>query len=476
MAEFYKGTLDTLMERLCSSISSFDQEWVKRCVPATEEQIQQLQDILAEYHYTIPAAYLYYLRRMGQDDGGLLENQWDGCEVDIGSVLKLLFDKVGSYGRKHLYARKHLEEGLFLFSDNRTDACFYMKLSIEEDNPMVTDIENTYVAESFEKYLFQKAFHMYQEGFAHSDFESSSVCHEKKDKEDCRTCPFYGDTVEGRMDFINQMAESYGLKKAWFSDLAHFICYNSYYAFEISVCDGYSIKFSCNDNKLWKQVRYSLSLFPEFFMYLSKYESCENQYGRYIHFDTTENEDSKLYQKGEDLYERYAHFNRYGDISKFITDPDLLQVTWDKYVYISNENDYDIAVGLESCYAPFDEVKPFIAFLATQICELDNIVQRFNQKKRIKNGGRGYVCLPSSVGILRIDYSQSMEDNPTPQEEKFSFILACIYIEEKNWVSFDYWCTTENSQLDVIFEYKENKFFLRRYGIIDCIPDNWEEK
>ncbi|MCI8738026.1 MAG: SMI1/KNR4 family protein [Lachnospiraceae bacterium] len=71
MAEFQEGTLDTLMERLCSSISGFDPEWVTRCVPATEEQIQQLQDILAEYNYTIPAAYLYYLRRMGQNDGGL---------------------------------------------------------------------------------------------------------------------------------------------------------------------------------------------------------------------------------------------------------------------------------------------------------------------------------------------------------------------------------------------------------------------
>ena len=47
MAEFQEGTLDTLMERLCNSISGFDPEWVKRCVPATEEQIQQLQDILA---------------------------------------------------------------------------------------------------------------------------------------------------------------------------------------------------------------------------------------------------------------------------------------------------------------------------------------------------------------------------------------------------------------------------------------------
>ena len=44
------------------------------------------------------------------------------------------------------------------------------------------------------------------------------------------------------------------------------------------------------------------------------------------------------------MYERCASFNRYGDLSKFITDPDLLQVTEDESVYISNENDYDIAV------------------------------------------------------------------------------------------------------------------------------------
>ena len=448
MAEFQEGTLDTLMERLCSSISSFAPEWVTRCVPATEEQIQQLKDILAEYNYTIPAVYLYYLKRMGQDDGGLLENEWDGCEVDIGTVLELL-------------PNKELEKGLFQFSDHWADACFYLKLSDTEDNPMVTDWEGVYVTESFEKYLFQKAFHMYQRGFPYTDFKSASVCdhHERKKKENCRTCPYCGETVEERMDLINQMAESYGIKKAWFSDQAHFICYSASYAFEIRVCTGYSIKFCCNDDKLWEQIKYSLSSFPEFFVYLS---SMGNE------------RDGKV---SDDIYaERYASFNRYGDISKFITDPNLLKVTEDECVYISDGNDYDIAVDIETCYAPFDEVKPFIAFLATQICELDNAVQRFHRKKRIKNDGRGYVSLPSPPGTFRIDYSQSMEDNPEPQEEKFHFILAFIYMEEKNQISFEYWCTTENSQLEVVFEYKENKFFLRTYGAIDNIPDNWEEE
>ncbi len=193
------------MERLCSSISGFDPEWVKRCVPATEEQIQQLQDIMAEYYYTIPAAYLYYLRKMRKDDGGLLERE----------------------------------------------------LSSMDDNPsVVTDWEEKN-AESFEKYLFQRAFHMYQDSFAHGDVDSTSVCHEEKNKDDCRTCPYRYRTEKERMDWVVQTAKSYNFEKAWFSDQTHFICYTLNYALEIKVCDGYSMRFDCNDNKLLRRVMYS---------------------------------------------------------------------------------------------------------------------------------------------------------------------------------------------------------------------------
>ncbi|MCX4299473.1 MAG: hypothetical protein OSJ73_21055 [Lachnospiraceae bacterium] len=34
--------------------------------------------------------------------------------------------------------------------------------------------------------------------------------------------------------------------------------------------------------------------------------------------------------------------------------------------------------------------------------------------------------------------------------------------------------TTENSQPDIVFEYKENKFFMRTYRAIDNIPNNRE--
>ena len=85
------------------------------------------------------------------------------------------------------------------------------------------------------------------------------------------------------------------------------------------------------------------------------------------------------------------------------------------------------------------------------------------------------MCLPSPVGILRFDYAQSMENDPTAGEKEFPFELAIIYLEHPNTVVLDYWCTTMNTQLAVTFEYKVGKFFLRKYGAIDCIPDNWDD-
>ncbi len=87
----------------------------------------------------------------------------------------------------------------------------------------------------------------------------------------------------------------------------------------------------------------------------------------------------------------------------------------------------------------------------------------------------GYVCLPSPIGVLRFDCSQSMENNPDPQEKEFPFELGIICLEAPDRIVFDYWGTAENTQLEAAFEYKDRHFFLRKFGAFDCIPDNWEE-
>lgn len=171
-------------------------------------------------------------------------------------------------------------------------------------------------------------------------------------------------------------------------------------------------------------------------------------------------------------------YDRYGDISKFITDPDKLTVENDECIYISSESDYDIAVDLEGCYGSFDEMKPFIALVAEHINELDNMVQRFNKRKRVRKNGYSEGRLPSPTGTTRFDYSKSMEDEPHTQKQKkkrFPFELEVIYIEKLNFVTLDYWCTDCNSQFDAVFEYKDGGFFLRSFGAFDLIPDDWEK-
>ncbi len=167
-------------------------------------------------------------------------------------------------------------------------------------------------------------------------------------------------------------------------------------------------------------------------------------------------------------------YDRYNDISKFITNPEKLKIADDGYVYISGENDYDIAVDMEDSYGSFDEVKPYIAIIASHINELDNLVQRFDHRKRVKKNGYSEGLLPSSPGIERYDYNKTMEDDPDPRMQRFPFELAVIYIEKPNFVTFDYWCTDCNSQINVAFEYKNEKFFLRRFNAFAFIPDDWD--
>lgn len=163
-------------------------------------------------------------------------------------------------------------------------------------------------------------------------------------------------------------------------------------------------------------------------------------------------------------------YNRYSDISKFVTDIDKLQMDEEFYVDISEY--YDIAIDLEECSNNFENQKNFIIYLIKHICELDNMVQRFHNSKKPKEKK---IVLPSSFGTIRFDYGQSMENEIEVINKDFPFELSIIYLTKGNIVVFDYWHTKVNSQFEVRFEYKNGVFYLRSFGAFDCIPDNWDE-
>lgn len=135
-------------------------------------------------------------------------------------------------------------------------------------------------------------------------------------------------------------------------------------------------------------------------------------------------------------------YNRYADIEKFVTDPDELQITNGSEVYISSEDNYDIVVDLQGHTEDFEQLKPFISFVAKNICELDNIAQKF--------------------------------DNLHSKSSQFPYVVAVVFVDNP-YVILEYWGTEENTQFDVVFEFNKGKFLLKSFGTIQSIPEDWDE-
>ena len=132
---------------------------------------------------------------------------------------------------------------------------------------------------------------------------------------------------------------------------------------------------------------------------------------------------------------------RYGDLSKFITDPDGLELDQHALVYLSAEDDYDIAVDLERQEEKFDALRPYIAFVAKNICRLDDLVQRYD-RERERGGGR----FPYSLNLVYVD-------------------KPCLILE--------YCGMIENTTFDVVFRQVNGKFILESFGMRHSLPPDW---
>ncbi len=128
-------------------------------------------------------------------------------------------------------------------------------------------------------------------------------------------------------------------------------------------------------------------------------------------------------------------YNRYNDISKFITDSKKLQIINNNEVYISKEDDYDIAVVLEEGQLEvFEDLRDFIVCIAQHICKIDNCVQEFYRQ-----------------------HSQALD---------FPFDLEIVYIDEVSThsITLDYWEIGVNNQFLVECVYENNRFIIQEIG------------
>ncbi len=187
---------------------------------------------------------------MGESDGGLLEREWDGyMEPNIHTILELFCDE-------DFDAIEYLQQGLLLFSYHWTEAHCFLRIGKQEDNPVVTDWKNHYFAGSFEKYLFQKAFNIYQEKFKHMSSVGTSInsCDAllKKYSFPCSVC---GGTAEEKMEFVRWLVArslDFHEKEAWFGDELNYFSYNDHYALSVNIYHSLLLVFSCDDI-IWKK-------------------------------------------------------------------------------------------------------------------------------------------------------------------------------------------------------------------------------
>lgn len=130
--------------------------------------------------------------------------------------------------------------------------------------------------------------------------------------------------------------------------------------------------------------------------------------------------------------------NRYGDISKFVTDPAKLELKFGEEVTMSE--DYHIVFDMEDAPCSFEELRTFIADLAKDICELDNIARKFS----IHEGK---------------DFS--------------GYQIFSVSMDEDYKICLIYDSTKVANVCEVWFEKKGGKYFLRKFGWVSEIPDDW---
>ena len=133
--------------------------------------------------------------------------------------------------------------------------------------------------------------------------------------------------------------------------------------------------------------------------------------------------------------------NRYGNLEKFITDPDKLVLN-DEEVVMSADRDYCIMFDMEEAPCGFEELRGFIADLSKKLCELDNIVQKF-------------AC---HEGWTMTDYE-----------------VWRVWLDEDYNVHLEYCGTKVANVCEVMFEKKNGRYNLRKFGWVVDIPDDWTD-
>ncbi|MCI9542510.1 MAG: hypothetical protein HFG39_16080 [Lachnospiraceae bacterium] len=244
---FEAGSLETMVERLFKTMNSIEDQWSKKVEPASQEQIHTLEEIagLKQYGRSIPFAYLLFLEEMGQNDNGLLEQEWDGdTEVNIDKVLE---DYLRYIDGLDIDRKEYM-----LFATHWAECVLFLKLG-EEENPPVY-FNGKLFSGSFENYLFQMAFRkmertqfLYQIALRTSPNGFRGILSKKQHIQWAKP-----------MELIEYLLEPYQLQKAWFSDEVHFFGISSEYIIRVDLDWALNIIISSDKDSVLQKMKKNL--------------------------------------------------------------------------------------------------------------------------------------------------------------------------------------------------------------------------
>ena len=138
---------------------------------------------------------------------------------------------------------------------------------------------------------------------------------------------------------------------------------------------------------------------------------------------------------------------RYNDKNNLVTDVNELQLSATAEVVIYREDEWygDVLFDLEGKKERFKELKPLIVFIAENLCEMDSIVQKYS----------------------------ALHDG----DDRFAdgYVVAYICFHEPDLIYLTYYGTYENTEFDVVFQYRDNRFILKSFGMIKDIRADWDQ-
>lgn len=217
-----EGESNSFFERLSVYIKKFDSNWGSIIKGASSEKIDRYLDLATQNRkqLVIPEEYIIYLKKMGECDGGLLENFIKGSTnievlIDYYVNINKFPNCYDAISLKHVVIghSKETETDIILKYYNDFDYEINRTVSINSDFQ-----EDNWFSTSFEKLLFQSAL------FWHIGTTKKCV----------KECVVPTNFIKKKkvvdaakvMKQIDDVCQKYGMLKAWISDQYNYIAYN----------------------------------------------------------------------------------------------------------------------------------------------------------------------------------------------------------------------------------------------------------